>query len=167
MSLFDNEDLKIEKPYQNALRILDYSPQTEKQLFLKLLKKGYTKQIINKVINKLKEENLLNDKYYAKIYANNLVQNKHIGLKKILLKLNLKGIDKDDAVFIAEEVIKNNGGEEEIIKRFLKKNKISIKRLLGKNQEEKIKQKLYNNGFSFQVISRVTDNINKILKDLN
>ena len=108
MSLFNNEDLKIEKPYQNALKILDFAPQTEKVLYLKLLKKGYSKEIIKKVINKLKEENLLNDKYYAKIYANNLVQNKQLGIKKILLKLNLKGINKKEAVIISEEVIKNN-----------------------------------------------------------
>ena len=166
MSLFNNEDINIEKPYQNALKILDFSPQTEKVLYLKLLKKGYSKEIIKKVIDKLKEENLLNDKYYAKIYANNLVQNKQLGIKKILLKLNLKGINKKEAVIISEEVIKNNGGEEEIIKNFIKKNIDFIKRLLEKNQEIKIKKKLYDNGFSVENINKIVNNLKEIIKDL-
>ena len=167
MSLFDNEDLKFEKPYQNALKILDFAPQTERVLFFKLLKKGYSKDIIKKVINKLKEENLLNDRYYAKIYVNNLIQNKYLGIKKLLLKLNQKGIDKEEAIVISEEAVKNNGGEEEIIKNFIKKNIKMIKRLLEMNKEEKIKQKLYNNGFSFQNINKSIDNIKDILSELD
>lgn len=166
MSLFNNDDLKIEKPYQQALKILDFSPQTEKGIFLKLLKKGYPKQVVKKVIYKLKDENLLNDKYYAKIYANNLIQNKHIGKKKLLLKLNLKGINNEDAMVIAGEVMENNGGEEKIIKDFIKKNLNTFKRLLEAKKEEKIKQKLYNNGFSVQNINKTVDNLHNIIKYL-
>ncbi len=159
MSLFDKDDIIIEKAYQKALAILDFSPQTEKLLEAKLIKKNFSKQIIKRVINKLKEEGLINDLYYAKIYADSLVKNKAIGEKKLLLKLYGKGIDKNNAAGIANEIINNNGGEEEIINRFIKKNILAIKRLFDANKMEYIKQKLVNNGFSIQ-------NVNKAVKDL-
>ena len=57
-------------------------------------------------------------------------------------------------------------GEETIIKNFIKKNIKAIKRLVETNQEEKIKQKLYNNGFSFQIINNTVNDIRNIIKDL-
>lgn len=159
MSLFDKEDLIIENAYQKALAILDFSPQTEKILEIKLIRKNFSKQIVKKVLNKLKEEGLINDLYYAKIYADSLVKNKSLGEKKLLLKLYIKGIDKNNAGIIAREIINNNGGEEEIIKKFIKKNIQAIKRLLDANKIDYIKQKLVNNGFSIQ-------NANKIVKEL-
>ena len=41
MSLFNNNDLIIEEAYQKALRLLDYAPQTEKILSIKLSKKEF------------------------------------------------------------------------------------------------------------------------------
>ena len=145
MSLFDKDDLIIEKAYQKALAILDFSPQTEKILEVKLIKKGFSKQIIKKVISKLKDEGLVNDLYYAKIYADSLVRNKALGEQKLLLKLYSKGIDMNNANIIAEEIINNNGGEEEVICRFIKKNILAIKRLFYANKIDNIKQKLVNN----------------------
>ena len=166
MSLFDKDDLIIEKAYQKALAILDFSPQTEKILEVKLIKKGFSKQIIKNVINKLKEEGLINDLYYAKIYADGLVKNKALGEKKLLLKLYSKGIDKNNAIIIAGEIINNNGGEEEIIYKFIKKNIQAIKRLLDANKIEYIKQKLVNNGFSIQNVIKKVKELPDIIKKL-
>ncbi len=165
MSLFNNEDLKIEKIYQHALKILNFAPQTEQMLSIKLIKKGYSKNIIEEVIKKLKDENLINDVYYAKIYAESLVKNKYLGSNKLYLKLITKGINKDDANIIAKEATKNNGGEEKIIIKYIKKKSSTIKKLLEKNQTEKIKQKLYNNGFSIQTINNIVKDLPNFLKN--
>ena len=50
----DNEKEIFEKTYQNALRILDFSSQTEKTLTSKLAQKGYSKEIILEVMIRLK-----------------------------------------------------------------------------------------------------------------
>ena len=42
MSLFKEINLSTEHAYQKALNLLDFCPQTEKMLSLKLIKKGYS-----------------------------------------------------------------------------------------------------------------------------
>ena len=166
MSLFEDTDLIIEEAYQKALNLLDYAPQTEKNIFIKLTKKGYSKNIIKKVIKKLQENNLINDLEYAKIYADNLIKIKHTGPIKIIFKLKSKGIDNEQAIIITKDSVSANGGESEILKKYIKKNIQSIKKLLEKNQIEKIKLKLYNSGFSVSVINKITKNLIDIIKSL-
>jgi|GEM_PF-930601 len=166
MSLFDNNDILADKAYQNALRLLDYSPQTEKMISDKLKKKGYNEEIIVYTIKKLKENGLLNDTEYAKILSDNLCKFKFLGKEKIKIKLLNKGINKDNIEKIIDEAINNNGGEEKIAINFIIKNSLTIKRLLEKNQLEKIKIKLFNNGFSVPIIYKITKNLNDIIKNI-
>ena len=162
MSLFDDTDLLMQQAYKKALYLLDYAPQTEKTLSIKLYKKGYSNSVIDKVVNKLKENNLMNDIVYAEIYAANLAKIKLMGIRKIILKLKSKGINENQAFIIAKKAISANGGEEEIIKKYIKKNLLLINRLLEKNQIDKIKLKLYNNGFTRLLIDKTIGNLVKL-----
>ena len=153
---------ELNKAYNKALELLNIAPHTEKTLTNKLYKKGYSKEIILEVIEMLKKVSLINDDYFGEIYAENLFKYKKIGPVKVLLKLREKGINTNAAI-ITNKAMQNNGGEYEIIKRYIEKNSTQISRLLKKNELDKIKLKLKNSGFNHQVIINVIKNLQDIL----
>lgn len=155
--------------YEKALRLIEYSFQTEYMLRTKLEKKKFDSKYIYLVLEKLKDLNLLNDKLYAKDYCKYLVETKYYGRIKILSNFKKKGLQTSLYTNIIDDTIEKNGGEEEIILKNIKKNISSYLRLFKKNNEinrkNKIKQKLYNQGFSLSVIFNIIDDINLILQE--
>jgi SOS response regulatory protein OraA/RecX len=159
-SLFEKEDEGFEKAYNYALRLLDYSPQTEMMLVNKMKLKKYPLEIIKLVVAKLTENNLLKDYEVASVYADNLVKLKSLGLNNITVKLRQKGIGGNLAAKIAREAIDNNGGEEVLIIKYIEKQVVDLKELHDKELVEKLKYKLVKKGFS---LNRIREAINNLL----
>lgn len=76
----------------SALRIIERSYKTEKEVRDKLREKEYTDSQIEKSIEFLKEYNFINDDSYAKAYINDKLASR--GRQKIKYDLIKKGIDK-------------------------------------------------------------------------
>jgi len=144
-----------------ALRIIERSYKTEKQIYDKLIQKDYDKASINKVLDFLKEYKLLDDEKYAKAYIKEKI--KEQGKNKIKYALISRGI--------SEEIIQENlslvDGEEKQSAMNLgeKKYNILIKR---DDDPKKIYKKLgdylITRGYNFQTVKIV---LNKILKGFN
>lgn len=148
--------------YQKALQIINFSPQMELSLKRKLLKKNFNEEEINTVIELLKEQNYLNDEYHGELYANELVRLKFAGINRVIKKLLEKGINKNIAQQLARQAIEDNGGEEEIIKKYVSKNLTFFTDNISKNNQQKILNKLYNNGFkkfSIKYIQKILDEL--------
>ncbi len=163
MSLFDDVDEKFEAAYNKALSLLDYSPQTCWMIETKLLKKGFTKETVKKVVKKLESNEIVNDRQYAEIYAENLTRAKYNGPNLILVKLKEKGINDK----IARDIIKefcDAEVEKETAKGFIIKNKAGIKRLIESGRFDKIRLKLMTNGFNAAAVNIILKNINEILE---
>jgi SOS response regulatory protein OraA/RecX len=111
------------------------------------------------VIEKLKAASLLDDNALSKIYAENLARIKFNGPNVIYRKLKQKGLPDIDAKRITGDAVSAAGGEEEIAKKYLKKNILMIKRLLKDRSVEKIRSKFYSNGFSNGIIKDILKDI--------
>lgn len=133
--------------YEKALFLIQYAPQTEKTLLVKLLKKGFPQEEIVSVINRLKEKQLINDSDYAKLYAEELIRVKSLGYKKIMEKMARKGIERSDADQITRQMIEEFGGEMEIVKNYIFKNHRFFKTNYENKDFARIKNKLYTHGF--------------------
>ena len=135
--------------YNKALAIVSRREHSEKELKNKLLEKFDAPEIIEQVVLKLIENNLINDVRFAEMYV--LVRKrKGFGPKKIQFELMARGIDDS----ISSLVITEEGSwKEAALKAFNKKFKN------GASQEfkERNKQKtfLQNRGFSFEEIDSV------------
>jgi SOS response regulatory protein OraA/RecX len=81
-----NQDAK-----EAALRLLDYSDRTEKELRGRLLKKKYIEKDIDEVIEFLKEYGFVDDERYAKLYIAGGMRNGK-GSVRLKNKLIEKGI---------------------------------------------------------------------------
>lgn len=132
LSIADKENLS--KCKESALRIIERSYKTEKEMIKKLTEKGFDLHNIDIVINFLKEYNFINDVNYTKMYINDKLSSQ--GKQKIRYSLIRKGISSQ----LIDEFLDNVKDEEE--------KKIAIDLALKKYKSlrkiEKDKYKLWN-----------------------
>lgn len=160
----DSEKLKVLAEHEgllrckeSALRIIERSYKTEKEVRDKLKLKGYEDISINKSVEFLKEYNFLNDIKYAKAFISDKLNSS--GSQKIKYELTQKGISKD---IIDEELSKLNKDNEKDAAFNLAKKKFDIIRK-KENDNYKISGKLYryllSKGYGYDVISGVVKEV--------
>jgi regulatory protein len=161
----DTEKRLFEKAYNTALNILDRANQTEKTLFDKLVKKEFSEEISQLVVNKLVSLRVINDEEYAKSRIEYMLLSRFFGYKKILYKLNAKGINKDIVKKYYDEILAGvENGEEEIAKKYILKNIRVVKKLYKKNELNKIRYRLFSCGFSSYSISTVMKELGSLIE---
>lgn len=147
----------------SALRIIERTIKTEKEIREKLISKEYDEESINRSIDFLKEYNFLNDENYARMYVRD--KSKGQGKNKIKYSLIRKGLDEE---IILEELSKIDEDEEEntAYEMALKKYNIIKKR---ESDSYKLSQKLYrfliSKGYGYDVASKVIKKITKGIED--
>lgn len=140
-----------------ALRIVERSYKTEKEMKDRLLEKGYDEETVIAVLGFLKEYKFINDEAYAKMYTKDRMRSQ--GSQKIKYDLKKKGIDEEK---IEETLNSFNEEDEKMAAMELaeKKYKQLIKR---ENDKYKLWNKLcrflvsrgYNYGLSKEVVKKI------------
>lgn len=152
---------KIEKEntfyevYEKALKYLDIKMRLEYEL-ISYLKRSYDIKIVEKVIEKLKKENLINDNKYVKAYINDKIALSSDGPYKIKRDLINKGID--------ESIINIDDIDINLIEEKLRKLIIKYSNINKNNSKSVIKTKVINyfimQGFDKEMIISIFDSLN-------
>lgn len=137
----------------SALKIVERSYKTEREVFNKLITKEYSKESINRTIEFLREYNLINDENYVKMYVKDKLNSQ--GKNKIKYALKRKGISdeliNDELSKIDYEASKDGA----IILAQKKYNELKRR----ESDQYKISQKLYrflmSKGYNYDLISNV------------
>ena len=135
--------------YNKALDLLSRREHSSKEIREKLLLRFDDNIIINSVIIKLEENNLINNTRFAEAYVSSR-KRKGFGPKKISFELLSKGVSES----VANRVIDEEGGWKRAAKlAFTKK----FKNGLSSDVKNSLKQKsfLKNRGFGFKEIESV------------
>ena len=135
--------------YNKSLDLLSRREHSSKEIREKLLLRFDDKVIINSVITKLEENNLINDTRFAEAYVSSR-KRKGFGPKKITFELLSKGVSES----VANRMIDEEGGWKRAAKlAFTKK----FKNGLSSDLKNSLKQKsfLKNRGFGFKEIESV------------
>lgn len=141
----------------SALRIIEKSYKTEKEVIEKLKGKGYGDNAINKSIEFLKEYNFINDLNYTKLFIKDKLNS--MGSQKIKYTLLQKGISKE----LIEEQLSNSDKENEKDVAFnLAKKKVDLLRK-KENDNYKISGKLYryliSKGYEYDITNEVVKEV--------
>ena len=80
--------------YEYAIWVIGKYPKTEKELRIKMYQQGYDSEIVTRTLEKLKQDNFVNDELFAESYINSEVIRKGRPLLVITQKLEMRGIDK-------------------------------------------------------------------------
>ena len=144
--------------YDLSLSYIETKLRTESEIISYLEKKGFTKNIIDDTIKKLKESNLINEKLYIEAYANDKINLSSYGpfkIKRNLLDLGLSE-DEIDAYLdtISSEVWKSKLDKIISKKVSLMRNKSAY---MIKN---KLKVDLFNLGYDRNMIDSLLISIN-------
>lgn len=155
--LSQSEKLKIK---DSAFRFLARRHHSFHEIFKKLLNKGYKKEDISEVLEKLKRDGFVDDLLFANAFVEEKLTKKKLGLIKVKAELMKKGVDRKiiDAAFSHAD---NSMMESNAVSLIEKK----IKFLKEKESDaKKIKQKLfsflYSRGFDSEIITSALNKMN-------
>lgn len=143
----------------SAYRFLSRRLHSIKELKLKLLKKNYSKEIIDKTIFHLIEQTYLDDEEFALQFVKEKISKGKIGINKIVSELKNKGINNE----IIEKIISliDNSSFSDNINTLIKKKLNQLKN--KETDKRKIKQKiishLLSKGYDYDSIFNSLKNI--------
>ena len=157
------DDILEKQEYSNtknaALSLLNYRMRSQKELYSKLMKKGYPSTTVISVISKLEKKGWINDHEFGLAFSKDQINRNSIG--PISLKYKLKEyIDSDELISIIVESayadMKVDGIIYSVLKRF-EPSKIKNDNIL----REKLINKLKRKGHYWQDID---ESINNFIK---
>ena len=118
--------------------LLNYRMRSKKELCLRLIKKGYRKDIIDQAINELEEKRWIDDEKFGLAFSRDQISRNKIG--PIALKYKLREfLDSIDLIYLISTKIYSEIEIENIILQVLRKYTPD-----NINSDEKLKRKLIN-----------------------
>lgn len=149
-----------------ALKVIERTYKTERQIFDKLAQKEYDEKIINKTIDFLKEYKFIDDVKYAEAYIKDKLKTQ--GKNRIKYALINKGINE---ILVKEKLscLDSDIEENTALKLAEKKYRLLIK---NESDNRKIYKKLgdylVRNGYNLDIVQNILNNIVKQeINDLN
>jgi regulatory protein len=148
------------KTMTRAFNILSVKAYSVADMRRRLLEKDWTTpEIVDAVLEKLKEYNYLNDEQFAKTFAASQIRQKPVGKRILKQKLAMKKLDKETVDDALEQVLEETP-EAEIIERAISKRL----RLKGKPETREDSKKFYDyllrQGFSYDLVSNKMRELN-------
>jgi len=140
--------------YDVAIKYIEVRMRCEKEMYTYLKNKDYNLKDIENTINKLKNNNLINDDLFSKSYINDKLNLTNSGINKI--KSDLLNLDIDESI-IDKNISLIEINEHERIKKIIDKElKINSKYPTFKLRN-KIINKCINLGYDYEHINSVLD----------
>jgi len=162
--LIDEKDFKkitsqeeLNKAQAYALMLLGYRERSLREIRMRMRRRGYEEKLIDRVVNYLKDRNLINDKRFARLWAESRIK-KGYGSWRIKSEFEQKGVDRE----MTDEILKDlySGIDEvQVALDLVKKKRWLLKE--PQRLTERVSSLLRRRGFSFEVISNVVEKIHK------
>lgn len=138
-----------------AYFFLKFRPRTEKEVYRYLLKKikntSFKIDDVVLTINKLKEQDLINDQKFIDFFVQSRLNQKPKGKRLIIQELKQKGVSED---LIDEYFSKNDLQEEKLIEKLIEKVIYRYQNLDFFEKKERLSRYLLTKGFSFEAIKK-------------
>jgi len=145
-----------------AFLLLKFRLRSEKELFLRLKKKGFQEQVIKQTLAFLKEKKFIDDNLFAKSWIESRLK-RPLGLRRIREELKLKGL--------AEEIIeskinqaKKDYSEEDCVRKIAQDKFDKLKGVEPFNAKRRVYGFLLRRGFSPEI---VIDVVNQLCKHIS
>ena len=162
--LIDEKDFKkitsqeeLNKAQAYALMLLGYRERSLREIRMRMRRRGYEEKLIDRVVNYLKDRNLINDKRFAQLWAESRIK-KGYGSWRIKSEFEQKGVDRE----MTDEILRDlySGIDEvQVALDLVKKKRWLLKE--PQRLTKRVSSLLRRRGFSFEVISNVVEKIHK------
>ena len=141
-----NDIKSIERPLNLAIKYLSYQPRTVYEMQKYIKEKGFSEDIVKKIIGILLEKNYLNDKNFARLFIESKVKNKPKSKFAFQYELKKKGVNPS----IIDAILEQYDDQDLALKAVRPKIKI-----WQNIDDEKFKKKMMNflqyRGFNYDI----------------
>jgi regulatory protein len=163
--IIKNPERSRQKTFDRAVNLLTYKPRSIEELRERLLEKAWTNhEIVDAVIEKLKEYNYLNDEQFATNLAASKIRSKNFGKRRLQQDLKRKKLDNETIEKALENAFEEYP-EEDVIDRAVAK-RLRIKGIPETpNEKRNFFGYLMRQGFDYDLIRKKMDEIPKPEKD--
>ncbi len=148
---------EIEKTKRAALRLLAFRPRSENELRSRLTRKKLPGEAINRVMEGLRADGMLDDARFAKLYALSRIQSRTFGkerVKRELMQRGLSGEAVENAMESIADIDDCSAAEETARKKLA-----FMKNLLPEAKKRRLHGMLMRRGFNATVIFKVLDKL--------
>lgn len=157
--LLDEEEIKkiieegeFKKTADKLIKYATLRPRSEKEIRDWLRRKKVHASLHEKLFNKLKQLDLLDDVAFAKWWVEQRVEFRPRGIKALYSELMKKGVDKEDIENALSDV---DIDEQKMAKELFDKNSYKWERYKGMEKKKKVSDYLARRGFKWDVIKTV------------
>lgn len=149
------QDDTREKALQSALRLIGIRSRSEAELRERLLSKGYSDEIVESVILRLKQNELLGDENFARLWMEQRQSFRQKSRRVIAMELRQKGVADE----IIQEVLAESSQDDQVAyiagKKYLRK----VINLEKKDFFQRLMGYLVRKGFSYAISRDVTERL--------
>ena len=110
---------------------------------------------IERCLEELQSEDYLSDQRFTQLFIESRLNNKRVGPFKIVADLQQRGIDRDTAHSIMDEL-----ADEEFWLSKIKDNLEELCKGNKKNNRQALGQKLFQRGFAYELINQALNDLN-------
>ena len=139
-----------------ALGLLGIREHSRQELKRKLIARFHNHEPeIERCLEELQSEDYLSDQRFTQLFIESRLNNKRVGPFKIIADLQQRGIDRDTAHSIMEEL-----ADEEFWLSKIKDNLEELCKGNKKNNRQALGQKLFQRGFAYELINQALNDLN-------
>ena len=139
-----------------ALELLGIREHSRQELKRKLINRFHNHEPeIELCLEELQSEDYLSDQRFTQLFIESRLNNKRVGPFKIVADLQQRGIDRDTAHSIMDEL-----ADEEFWLSKIKDNLEELCKGNKKNNRQALGQKLFQRGFAYELINQALNDLN-------
>ncbi len=138
------------RAYESALHYVGYRPRSAQEIERNLQEKEYAPEVIAATLQRLHDENILNDEEFARYWVENRTQFRPRGSQALRYELRQKGIDNATIAAAVENVDQDAAAWAALAPK--------LARFTGLEEREfaqKVSGLLARRGFSYEIVRRV------------
>lgn len=107
-----------ERAWNYALRLLAIRPRTGEELRLRLLRRGFSQEVVERVLARAEEAAVVNDQLFARLYAQDRLLSRPCPRRRVAWELRARGVEEAVAEEAARAALPELS-EEELARRAL------------------------------------------------
>ena len=150
IATLQNEDAR-EVAYLQAMRFLGYRARSVREVRDNLEKHDFPENVIEEVLRRLQETNLLNDQEFAQAWVENRNTFRPRSRRALAMELRKKGLDDDVVQDVLDQNVDENALALEAARKYLRR----VEKLEWPDFRQKLGNFLGRRGFSYGVIAPV------------
>ncbi|HRK32350.1 MAG TPA: RecX family transcriptional regulator [Tepidisphaeraceae bacterium] len=144
--------------FDAAMNLLQQRLHARDEMFRKLIKKEYSAEMTNNVLDQLAEMGYVNDEQFAQARASLAAQHRQHGRRRAMVELLKRGVNRETARVAVEKVYETTDSLA-IARQLAQKKAASLRRLEPMVARRRLAGMLARRGFEYDVVKPVIDEV--------